>query len=68
MSGMSDYQLAQLNLAVLRAPLDAPMMAEFVMLLDPVNALADQAPGFASGDIVRAQAMSQYASDWAAMS
>ena len=46
MSGMSDYQLAQLNLAVLRAPLDAPMMTEFVMLLDPVNALADRAPGF----------------------
>lgn len=43
---MSDSQLAQLNLAVLRAPLDARMMAEFVMLLDPINALADRAPGF----------------------
>lgn len=43
---MSDHHLAQLNLAVLRAPLDAPMMTEFVMLLDPVNALADRAPGF----------------------
>lgn len=43
---MSEHQLAQLNLAALRAPLDAPMMSEFVMLLDPVNALADRAPGF----------------------
>jgi hypothetical protein len=43
---MNQFHLAQLNLAVLRAPLDAPMMTEFVMLLDPVNALADRAPGF----------------------
>lgn len=40
------YQLAQLNVAKMRAPLDDPSMAEFVAALDPINALADQSPGF----------------------
>jgi hypothetical protein len=35
-----------LNIALAREPLDAPSMAEFVAALDPVNALADVAPGF----------------------
>jgi hypothetical protein len=39
------FQLAQLNVARLRAPLDSPEIAEFVALLDPINALADAAPG-----------------------
>ncbi|CAM3784034.1 DUF3291 domain-containing protein [Deinococcus frigens] len=39
-------QLAQVNLARVRAPLDDPMMAEFVANLDPVNALAEATPGF----------------------
>jgi uncharacterized protein DUF3291 len=43
---MSDHLLAQLNIAVPRGALDSAMMTEFVMLLDPVNALADRAPGF----------------------
>ncbi len=30
----------------LRAPLESPELAAFVAALDPVNALADQAPGF----------------------
>lgn len=30
----------------LRAPLDSPELAAFVAALDPVNALAEQAPGF----------------------
>ncbi|MFC4121087.1 DUF3291 domain-containing protein [Nonomuraea zeae] len=38
--------LAQLNIAHLRAPIDSPQLAEFVALLEPVNALADEAPGF----------------------
>ncbi|MEU1725065.1 DUF3291 domain-containing protein [Nonomuraea sp. NPDC050227] len=38
--------LAQLNVAHLRAPIDAPELAEFVALLEPVNAVADEAPGF----------------------
>ncbi|OIJ65285.1 DUF3291 domain-containing protein [Streptomyces mangrovisoli] len=38
--------LAELNVAVLRHPLDDPRIAPFVELLDPVNELADHAPGF----------------------
>jgi Domain of unknown function (DUF3291) len=40
------YDLAQVNVARLRAPLDSPDLAGFVAALDPVNALADAAPGF----------------------
>ena len=39
-------QLAHLNIARMRAPLDSPVMAEFVAQLDTVNAIADEAPGF----------------------
>jgi Domain of unknown function (DUF3291) len=38
--------LAQLNIARAQAPLDSAQMAEFMANLDPVNALADSAPGF----------------------
>lgn len=38
--------LAQVNVARLLAPLDSPLIADFVAALDPVNALADAAPGF----------------------
>jgi hypothetical protein len=44
---MSRFQLAQLNLATVRAPLDSPIMADFVANLDRINALAEQSPGFA---------------------
>jgi hypothetical protein len=40
------YQLAQINIGRLVAPIDDPKIAEFVAQLDPINALADQAPGF----------------------
>ena len=40
------FELAQVNIARLRAPLDAPELADFVALLDPVNASADAADGF----------------------
>lgn len=43
---MAGYQLAQLNIAVLKAPLDSPPLADFVANLDRINALAEQAPGF----------------------
>lgn len=43
---MTDHHLAQLNVGRLRAPLDSPAIAGFVALLEPVNALADAAPGF----------------------
>jgi Domain of unknown function (DUF3291) len=40
------YLLAQVNIARMREPLDSPLLAGFVAALDPVNALADAAPGF----------------------
>jgi hypothetical protein len=40
------YQLAQINIGRLVAPIDDPRITEFVAQLDPINALADQAPGF----------------------
>ncbi len=40
------YQLAQVNIAHMRASLDDPLMAEFVEQLDTINALADASPGF----------------------
>lgn len=43
---MSAYHLAQVNVARMRATLDDPRMAGFVAGLEPVNALADAAPGF----------------------
>jgi hypothetical protein len=43
---MAAYELAQLNVGRLRAPIDADATAGFVAALDPVNALADAAPGF----------------------
>ena len=38
--------LAQCNIVKLKAPLESPLVAGFVAALDPVNALADTAPGF----------------------
>jgi hypothetical protein len=43
---MFAYELAQMNVARLRAPLDSPQLAGFVVALDRINALADAAPGF----------------------
>lgn len=41
-----DYVIAQVNIGRLLAPLDSPRLAGFVAGLDPVNAVADGAPGF----------------------
>ena len=41
-----NYHLAQINIGRLVAPLDDPQIAGFVSQLDPINALADSAPGF----------------------
>lgn len=43
---MTTYHLAQLNVAIAKHPLDDPRMAGFTQMLDAVNAIADQAPGF----------------------
>lgn len=40
------FHLAQLNLGLFRAPLDAPEMSEFAAALDPINAIAESSPGF----------------------
>ena len=59
---MSRHQLAQINVARLLAPIDAPETADFVAALEPVNARADAAPGFVwrlqteSGDATAVQA------------
>lgn len=41
-----EWQLAELNIARLRAPLDDPATKEFVDALAEINALADASPGF----------------------
>jgi len=43
----SGHHLAQLNVARAKAPIDSPLLSEFVAALEPVNALADASPGFA---------------------
>lgn len=43
---MSAYELAQLNIGIIRGPIDSPIMAEFVANLDRINALAERSPGF----------------------
>jgi hypothetical protein len=60
---MSDgWRIAQVNIALPREPLDTPALADFVAELEPVNALADSAPGFVwrlqdeSGDATSIQA------------
>jgi hypothetical protein len=40
------FHLAQVNVARPSGPMDAPAMADFAALLDPVNALAEASPGF----------------------
>ncbi|MFE7812562.1 DUF3291 domain-containing protein [Streptomyces sp. NPDC057433] len=40
------YELAQVNIARLKAPLDSPQLKDFVDNLDPVNADAEAAEGF----------------------
>ena len=43
---MSKYQLAEINVAELKAPLDSPELKDFVDNLDRINALAESSPGF----------------------
>jgi hypothetical protein len=40
------FELAQVNVAIAKGPMDSDVMAGFVAALDPINALADAAPGF----------------------
>jgi hypothetical protein len=43
---MSAYELAQLNVAIMREPLESPGMADFVANLARINALAEDSAGF----------------------
>jgi hypothetical protein len=40
------FHVAQVNIARPNAPVDSPLLADFKAMLDPINALADDAPGF----------------------
>jgi hypothetical protein len=41
-----NWQLAQLNIAWLTAPIDSPPLESFVAQLDTINSLAEQSAGF----------------------
>lgn len=41
-----NMHLAQLNIAEMKAPIDSPLLADFVAQLDKVNALAEASEGF----------------------
>jgi hypothetical protein len=43
---MSGFELAQLNIAILKEPLDSPLLADFVANLERINALAESSAGF----------------------
>jgi len=43
---MASYHIAQINIGRMLAPIDDPLMAEFVSQLSPINALAEQSPGY----------------------
>ncbi|MBK9926989.1 MAG: DUF3291 domain-containing protein [Anaerolineales bacterium] len=43
---MPKYHIAQINIGRILAPIDDPLMAEFVAQLPAINALADASPGF----------------------
>jgi len=42
----SDFHLAEINIARALAPMDSPLMADFLPLIPPVNDLADRSDGF----------------------
>lgn len=46
MVDMTGHHLAQLNLSILKFPLDDPRMIDFVNGLEPINALGERAPGY----------------------
>ncbi|WP_128434628.1 DUF3291 domain-containing protein [Streptomyces cyaneus] len=61
------YELAQVNIARLKAPLDSPQLKDFVDNLDPVNADAEAADGFVwrlKGDSGDATDVSVFGDEW----
>ncbi|MEV5612308.1 DUF3291 domain-containing protein [Streptomyces sp. NPDC052225] len=64
---MTTYELAQVNIGRLTAPLDAPGMKDFTDNLEPVNAVADAADGFVwrlQGDTGDATGFRIYGDEW----
>ena len=43
---MSAYELAQLNIAIMKESLESPSMSDFVANIDRINALAEASPGY----------------------
>ena len=43
---MSAYELAQLNVGIIKGPMDSPVMADFAANLERINAVAESMPGF----------------------
>ncbi len=41
-----NFYIAEFNISRLKAPLDSPVMKEFVDFLEPVNRFGEQSPGF----------------------
>ncbi|MFF3407250.1 DUF3291 domain-containing protein [Streptomyces sp. NPDC002742] len=63
----ASYELAQVNIAHLKAPLDSPELKDFVEALDPVNAVADAADGFVwrlQNDSGNATDLRVFGDDW----
>lgn len=61
------YHIAQINIARMLAPLDTPVMADFVANLDRINTLAEEAPGFVwrlKGDGNDATSLRPYEDNW----
>jgi hypothetical protein len=43
---VSAYELAQLNIGIIKGPMDSPVMTDFAENLERINALAERSPGF----------------------
>jgi hypothetical protein len=43
---MLGWELAQLNVGIIKAPMDSPVMADFAANLERINAVAEGSPGF----------------------
>lgn len=43
---MPAYELAQLNIGIIKGPMDSPVMADFAAGLARINALAERSPGY----------------------
>jgi len=64
---MKEYHLAQVNIARMLAPIDSPVMADFVNNLDRINAIAEKSQGFVwrlTGDENNATALRVFEDDF----